>query len=113
MKSHIPTISALYVVKELIPKLDAVEKHVEQMIKTVVGTNQLPTHIERYTKLQVEFQLELAMIRMNIEQLLIRHHQELEIVNNEPCQDVLLPLDQHESVAVESAKQLYDRLQRL
>tara|TARA_R110000851_G_scaffold29361_1_gene80893 strand:- start:398 stop:700 length:303 start_codon:yes stop_codon:yes gene_type:complete len=100
-------------VKELIPKLDAVEKHVEQMINTVVGTNQLPTHIERYTKLQVEFQLELAMIRMNIEQLLIRHHQELEIVNNDPCQDVLLPLDQHESVAVESAKQLYDRLQRL
>lgn len=113
MKSPTLTISALYVVKELIPKLDTVEKHVEQMINAVVGTNQLPTHIERYTKLQVEFQLELAMIRINLEQLLMRHHQELEIVKKDPCQDVLLTLDQHESVAVESAKQLYDRLQRL
>lgn len=113
MKPHAATMSAFYVVTELIPKLNDVEKHIEKTISAIIGTSQLPTQIERYTKLQIEFHLELTMIRMNLEHLLKRYHQELETVVNDPSQDVLLTLDQHESVAVESAKQLYERVQRL
>ncbi|MGE6608788.1 hypothetical protein ACQKE4_20130 [Halomonas sp. NPDC076908] len=113
MKPHADTISAVYVVAELIPKLNAVEKHIEQTINAVLNTSQLPTQIERYTKLQVEFQLELTMIRLNLEHLLKRYNKELEAVINDPRQDVLLTLGQHESVAVESVKTLYNRVQRL
>lgn len=113
MKSHATTTSALYVVTELIPQLNAVEKHIEQTVSAVLGTSQLPTQIERYTKLQMEFQLELTMIRMNLEHLLKRYSKELETVINDPRQDVMLTLDQHETVAVESAKLLYDRVQQL
>lgn len=113
MKPQAAPISAVYVVTELIPKLNTVEKHIEQTISNIVASSQLPTQIERYTKLQIEFQLELTMIRMNLEHLLKRYHRELEVVMNDPRKDVLLTLDQHESVAVESAKALYERVQRL
>ncbi|MEL7615063.1 hypothetical protein AAGW18_21395 [Vreelandella titanicae] len=53
------------------------------------------------------------MIRMSLEHLLKRYQQELDTVMNDPRQDVLLTLDQHESVAIESAKTLYGRVQAL
>jgi|TARA_R110002020_G_scaffold212626_3_gene419283 hypothetical protein len=53
------------------------------------------------------------MIRMNLEHLLKRYHQELEAVINDLRQDVMLTFDQHETVVVESAKQLYSRAQQL
>lgn len=113
MKPHPATLSAVYVVTELIPKLNSVEKHIEQTISAVISTSQFPAEIERYIKLQMEFQLELTMISMNLEHLLKRYKQELDTVMNDPRQDVLLTLDQHESVAIESAKTLYGRVQAL
>lgn len=53
------------------------------------------------------------MIRMNLAHLLKRYHHELKNVRYDPQQDEQLTLDQHEAVAVESAKALYDRVQRL
>lgn len=113
MNTNIKTIQAWEVVNELIPKLNTVEKHIEQTINVVSSASQSPTQIERYTKLRVEFQLELTMIRMNLEHLLKRYRRELEAVMNDPRQDVLLTLDQHETVAVESATTLYRRVQEL
>ena len=113
MKSHATTVSAVSVVKELIPKLNAVEKQIEDTISAALETSQLPTQIERYTKLQAEFQLELTMIRMNLEHLLKRYSQELAAVVNDPRQDVLLTLDAYEATAIENAKQLYQRVQAL
>nr|WP_298966564.1 hypothetical protein [uncultured Halomonas sp.] len=113
MKPHIATIPALEVVTELIPKLNAVEKQIELTISTVLGSSSTVAPIERYTKLQAEFQLELAMIRMNLEHLLKRYRAELEAAIHDPHQDMLLTLDQHESVAVESARVLYQRVQAL
>ena len=113
MKPNAATISALYVVTELFPKLSAVEKQVERMICSIVNTSQVPSHIERYTKLQAEFQLELTMIRMNLEHLLQRNHKELEVVMKDSRQDVLLSLDAFEATAIENAQQLYQRVQQL
>ena len=113
MKSHATTVSALSVVNELIPKLDAVEHQVDQTISAVLETSPLPRQIERYTKLQTEFQLELTMIRMNLDHLLKRYRQELAAVVNDPRQDVLLALDVYEATAIENAQQLYRRVQAL
>lgn len=113
MKPTTTTISALEVVNDLIPKLNAVEHHIEQMINAVLEASSVPNQIERDTKLQVEFQLELTMIRMNLSHLLKRYRHELDAVMNNDRQDVLFTLDAYEAMAVENAKQLYDRVQRL
>tara|TARA_R110001599_G_scaffold16661_2_gene67619 strand:- start:1133 stop:1492 length:360 start_codon:yes stop_codon:yes gene_type:complete len=113
VKPRIATIPALEIVTELVPKLNAVEKQIELTICTVLKSNSTAVPIERYTKLQAEFQLELAMIRMNLEHLLKRYHTELEAALNDPRQDALLTLDQHESVAIDSARVLYQRVQAL
>lgn len=113
MKSHAANISALYVVNELIPKMKAVEKQIEHTISAVLKMSQTPLHIERYTKLQAEFQLELTMIRMNLDHLLQRYHKELEVVMQDSRQDVLLSLDAFEATAIQNAQQLYQRVQQL
>lgn len=107
------TISAWEVVHNLIPKLNAVEKQIGLTISAVIETSETPAQVERYTKLQAEFQLELTMIRMNLEHLLKRYRNELEAVMNDTQQDILLTLDTYESTAIENAKQLYDRVQHL
>ncbi|WFE70726.1 hypothetical protein P8S55_13165 [Halomonas sp. M1] len=113
MKPTTTTISALEVVNDLIPKLNTVEHHIEQMINAVLEASSVPNQIERYSKLQAEFQLELTMIRMNLEHLLKRYRNELKTVMNDPRQDVLLTLDAYEATAIENAKQLYRRVQTL
>jgi len=113
VKPRIANIPALEVVTELIPKLNAVEKQIKLTISSVLVNSSTVAPIERYTKLHAEFQLELAMIRMNLEHLLKRYRTEIEAAMNDPRQDVLLTLDQHESVAVDSARVLYQRVQAL
>lgn len=113
MKSYAATISALYVMNELVPRLRAVEHQVQKTIDAIIDTSQVPDQVERYTKLQAEFQLELTMIRMNLEHLLKRYQKELEAVMQDPSQDVLLSLDAFEATAIENAKQLYQRVQLL
>jgi len=107
------TISAWEVTQELIPKLNAVEEQIESTLKAILNTHQEPDEIERYTKFWGEFQLELMMIRMNLENLFKRYHRELEAAINDPRKDILLTLDQHETIAVENARQLHNRVQRL
>jgi len=53
------------------------------------------------------------MIRMNLEHLLKRYRNELEAAMHDPRKDMLLTLDAYEATAVENAKQLYARVQRL
>nr|WP_275443415.1 MULTISPECIES: hypothetical protein [unclassified Halomonas] len=98
---------------ELVPRLRAVEHQVQKTIGAIINSSKVPAQIERYTKLQAEFQLELTMIRMNLEHLLTRYHKELDRVMKDPRQDVLLSLDAFEATAIENAHQLYQRVQQL
>lgn len=108
------TISAREVINDLVPKLNAVEKQIKLTISAVVeASSTAPEKKERYAKLKAEFQLELTMIRMNLEHLLKRYRNELEAAMNDPRKDMLLTLDAYEATAVENAKQLYARVQRL
>lgn len=108
------TISAREVINDLVPKLNAVEKQIKLTISAIVeASSAAPEQKERYAKLKAEFQLELTMIRMNLEHLLKRYRNELEAAMNDPRKDMLLTLDSYEATAVENAKQLYARVQRL
>ena len=108
------TISAREVINDLVPKLNAVEKQIKLTISAVVeASSTAPEKKERYAKLKAEFQLELTMIRMNLEHLLKRYRNELEAAMHDPRNDLLLSLDAYEATAVENAKQLYARVQRL
>ena len=113
MSKSVQTISAYSVINDVIPKLNAVEKLVEGTVNEIVETSRLPEQIERYSKLQIEFQLELSMIRMNLEHLLSRYHGELMAVKQNEHDDKLLTLDSYEITAIESAKTLYRRVQEL
>ncbi|MDP3535939.1 MAG: hypothetical protein Q8S08_11170 [Halomonas sp.] len=107
------TISAHSVINDIIPKLNTVDQLVEKTLVGLVETRRDDTQKEHYEKLKAEFQLELTMIRMNLEHLLKRYSKELETVVNDPRQDVLLTLDAYEATAIENAKQLYRRVQAL
>jgi len=108
------TISAREVINDLVPKLNAVEKQIKLTISAVVeASGTAPEQKERYAKRKAEFQLELTMIRMNLEHLLKRYRNELEAAMNDPRKDMLLTLDAYEATAVENAKQLYRRVQAL
>lgn len=113
MGNSVQTISADSFINVLIPKINAVEKLIEGTLKEIVETSRLPAEVERYPKLQIEFQLELSMIRMNLEHLLNRYHDELTAVKQNEHNDKLLTLDSYEITAIESAKTLYRRVQEL
>ncbi|XQU08282.1 hypothetical protein P4544_17735 [Halomonas sp. LY9] len=90
------------------------ENKIKRTISVFIEENGVASETkERYTKLQAEFQLELTMIRMNIEHLLKRYRNELEAVMDDPRHDILLTLDPHEATAIMNAKQLYQRVQQL
>ncbi|WP_152477772.1 hypothetical protein [Halomonas sp. THAF12] len=66
-------------------------------------------------ELKIEFELEIAMIRMNLEHPMTRYSRQLEAArqNGKTGNRALLTLDAHEAVAVESARTLYRRAREL
>ncbi|MFC4976086.1 hypothetical protein ACFPTY_16640 [Halomonas beimenensis] len=69
----------------------------------------------RLEELKIEFELEISMIRMNLEHLMQRYSQQLEDAaqGRHSEGNAVLTLDAHEAVAVESAWALYRRAQEL
>lgn len=113
MSQAITNISAYEVIYDLIPKLNTMKKEVNTTLKVMGETSQTAAQKARYASLQQEFELELMMIRLNLEHLLNRYETELEAVTQDKRRDIYLALDAHEATAVESAKSLYQRLQAL
>lgn len=111
MKTNAHTISAYEVIYNVVPKLNAVEKLVGDTLGKELMTTQEPQSIARTNNLKMEFQLELTMIRMNLEHLLKRYQAELNAVVKDKRHDKLLTLDAFEAMAIESAAQLYRRVQ--
>ncbi|QPL45642.1 hypothetical protein IT895_15965 [Halomonas sp. A40-4] len=107
------SISAHEVVYDLIPRLNALERQINNTLEAMITASQSPDEKHRNKNLKIEFELELTMIRMNLQHLLSRYQTELEAVISDERRDGMLTLDQNETVAVESAKALYDRVQRL
>ncbi|XKH60307.1 hypothetical protein LG290_00540 [Halomonas sediminis] len=105
------SISAYEVMYSLIPKLNTIEKQVKSTLAAPSAFTQDAAHQQRYQTLKSEFELELLMIRMNLEHLLQRYATELEAVTQGSRHDIYLTLDTHEATAIDRAKQLYQRIQ--
>ncbi len=108
-------ISAQELVHNVIPKLRATEKLVSDALLDMIKTTNDEEERNRRTLQQQEFELEVTMIRMNLDHLMERYAKEIqEVVDSaDDRPGALLQLDQHERFAIESARQLYDRVQTI
>ncbi|PAU74690.1 hypothetical protein [Halomonas salipaludis] len=108
-------ISARDLLHDLIPKLKATERFVDETLQMMI--DQAPPGEERSRRehQQQEFQLNLTMIRMNLGHLLQRYApliEELREPDGLPT-GPMLELDEHERVALNSARELYAQTQAI
>lgn len=104
-------IAAHDIVYDILPKLKATEDLVNSTLKDMI--EQAPSEEIRTQKLlqQQEFELQITMIRMNLDHLLKRYSKEVQAAweNDQRHAGALLSLDQHERFAIDRAKELYER----
>ncbi|MCG7598629.1 hypothetical protein MHM84_02395 [Halomonas sp. McH1-25] len=105
------TISARDLVYEIIPKLTATEKLVNNTLHTTIAEFGNFSELSHYQLLKHEFELEIMMIHMNLDHLLKRYAQEIQAASGSGGREAgaILELDQHERFAIDSAKKLYER----
>lgn len=108
-------IDARELTRDVLPKLKATEHLIDNTLKMRIETCQDETERERLTRIQQEFELEMMMIRMNLEHLFKRYSDQLKAASEgrQHFTSPLLEMDDSESVAIESAKRLYRRAQEL
>ncbi len=106
------SLSARELVDDLLPKLKATEHFLEDTLNAKAQHSPEPREQLRLRNLKAEFELEVSMIRMNLKHLLRRYSQELTSMG-EGDEDFLLELDEHEVVAIESMRQLFQRTHEL
>ncbi|MCE8029627.1 hypothetical protein HOP54_13095 [Halomonas daqingensis] len=111
MTELVASLSARELVEDLIPKLKATEHFLSDTLTIKLQNSDDPRETLRLKNLQTEFELELTMIRMNLNHLLRRYSDELMEATDDPegKGGVLLALDEHEAVAIESIRRLYAR----
>ncbi|MFU8839036.1 MAG: hypothetical protein ACNA75_12120 [Thiohalomonadaceae bacterium] len=111
----IESISAGDLLHDLVPKLKATERLMANTLWENIQRCIDPGEKARLESLLQEFELELAMIRLNLRHLLRRHAEELEaaVKGGDADTGLLLELDEHEAVAIESARRLYRRAQEM
>ncbi len=107
--------SARELLTDLLPKHKANEHFLGNTLAVKIQRCLDPTERLRLKNIKMEFELELAMIRMNLEHLLRRYSAELLAVKEDEAgeKDTLLALDEHEAVAIESLRRLYARSHEL
>lgn len=113
--THTATIHSRDVVYDLIPKLHATERLVDSTLQGRIVRCTDEDETARLEELKIEFELEISMIRMNLEHLMTRYSRQLEEVrqSGQQANNATLSLDTHEAVAIESARVLYRRVQEL
>ena len=109
------SLSSSEVLDNLLPKLKATENFLHDTLSVKLECCAEPRERLRLANLQTEFELEIAMIRMNLAHLLRRYSEELVDVTGarEGKPDILLALDDHEAVAIKSIRRLYARTHEL
>ncbi|WP_445157875.1 hypothetical protein [Halomonas sp. E14] len=105
------SLSSSELLDNLLPKLKATENFLHDTLNVKIECCAEPRERRRLANLQTEFELEIAMIRMNLAHLLRRYSEELVDATgaSEGKRDTLLALDDHEAVAIESIRRLYSR----
>ncbi|MCE8014812.1 hypothetical protein HOP62_01835 [Halomonas sp. MCCC 1A17488] len=110
-----PSLSSRELLDELLPKLQATEQFLSETLGAKLEYSLDPRETRRLQELKDEFELEITMINMNLGHLLRRYSDQLVDAMEEPegKDDTRLELDEHEAVAVERIRRLYQRAQEL
>lgn len=106
-------LTARYLLRDLIPKLKTIESRITTSLTRSLGSDDKRLDKARLEELKTEFELEVMMIRLNLEHLLARYP-ELEAANrkdSEHLATIVLDLDAKEAEAVSRAETLYRRMQ--
>lgn len=103
------TIDSRELVQNLLPKLSAAEDIVSNTLLTLVEQAESDSVSQLRRTQKEEFELEITMIRMNLDHLLKRYAVEIEACLNQALHQPL-ELDEHEAFAIKSAYALYDRV---
>lgn len=108
-------LSARDLIYDIIPKLKATEKLISDTLVDMIKTANDEEERNRRILQQQEFELEVTMIRMNLDHLMKRYAREIQDAGESAGDHsgAILQLDQHERFAIESARQLYDRVQAI
>lgn len=101
--------------EEVIPKLKATERFLHDTLRVRIDGSRDQREKLWLRNLKTEFELEISMIRMNLEHLFRRYSDQLvgPIEDSEGERGAPLVLDEHEAVAVERIRRLYQRSQEL
>lgn len=115
MTERVASLSTRELVENVIPKLKATEHFLSDTLTVKLQNCYEPREKLRLKNLKTEFELELTMIRMNLDHLLRRYSDQLMEAKDDPegKGGALLRLDEHEAVAIESIRQLYSRTHAL
>ncbi|WP_156085462.1 hypothetical protein [Billgrantia saliphila] len=103
------------VIHDLVPKLKATERFVNNTLMIRSEHCYDPVEKTRLDELSTEFELEIAMIRLNLDHLLRRYAHEFSgaVEGREGAEGAMLTLDENEAVAIESIRRLYQRAHEL
>ncbi|GGX92630.1 hypothetical protein GCM10007160_20160 [Litchfieldella qijiaojingensis] len=105
-------ITAHALIHEVLPRLRTMETLVNNTFDAVIEATDDSGHQARHREQQQAFQLELQMIRLNLDSLMKRHARVLREVQESDggCGHERLSLDAHETVAITRFRQLYTRV---
>lgn len=108
------TIPARDIVDDIMPKLASIQSFVDHSLSASIRRQDNADERRREENLKAELEMELTIIRMNIDHLIKRHDATLSRlgVSRQTCgPDV--EIDKHEAAAIEHLKRLHHRIRTL
>jgi hypothetical protein len=113
MKTAGATVTSHELINDVIPKLKTVEFILDSKLAAAIENSKEAQQREKYQVYQQEFQLELIMIRMNLEHLLSRYADIIKPIDGKRDEDTYLELDDSERVALSAIINLYNKVSEL
>lgn len=113
MKSAGATVTSHELINDVIPKLKTVEFILDSKLAAAIENSKDAQQREKYQVYQQEFQLELMMIRMNLEHLLSRYADIIKPTDGKRGENTYLELDDSERVALSTIINLYNKVSEL
>lgn len=106
-------ISLRTLIDELMPQLAAAEKLMHNTLRSILAVTRDPAQRARREQQQQALDLELFRIRLNFDNLLRRHADDVVALTGAGDSDPLLQLDPAEAEAVRSARRLCEKIKAL
>ncbi len=108
------TITSRELVLTIIPRLHEAEKSVAMRLGATIQFCRDPKEKRRYQEIKSAFELEILMIRLNLDRISERHPDIIDAARQPDAEnDYVIDLSNDESLAVERARNLLDRIQRI